>query len=160
MTRLNKLFNRLGKRGEGGEEGLTIFAVIFAMAATFIIVFSITDWNNNRQKTDDEAYARLQDNSRLLNSLLSIRIDSEGTIYDGILAAHAKKEDVLNYGGFGRKMQAQINQIFKEERCTEIYVDGIKEYSTNTISSCTPRIDAETKYPAYGKEYNIRLVIG
>jgi len=135
--------------------------VIFAMVLTFIIVFSITDWYVNKEKVDDNTYTQLQDNTRFLNSFLSTRIDSQGTILDAIINAHitAQKQNTLNYGEFGRKLQTQINTMFKEDRCIEIYIDGIEEYSTNLLS-CTPRIDAETKYPTYGKELNIRLVVG
>jgi hypothetical protein len=92
-----------------------------------------------------------------VNSFLNSRADS-GTIYDLVLSAYMDQRDAKKTSALQREAGNLIEGVFQERRCFDIYVDG--ELLAGGDGACdNEAIDSSAKYPAYGKDILVRVVI-
>ncbi len=145
---------KIDKRGEGGEEGLTLFGLMLTLTAIFLIVFSMIKWDKSKKDYEEKSQMNIQDPQRFMSSFLSIKVKG-GTLYDLLLDSHLRKDysqlaviDVLK------------DRYYSEDGCIDIFVNGVIIYQSNTILSCKPKMEAEMPMPAYGKDIVVGLIAG
>jgi hypothetical protein len=155
------MHSKLNKKAQGADAA-TLFISIVIVTLFLIVGFAVIRFDmlglNKTEKNEKEIDSFFS--QRFANSFFSAKVEG-GTMLDLLMDFYFS--GVADCSEFRVNADKIIEKTFGKRKCFEVYVNGIESCANEKayFGTCDDIVvDSEIKYPAYGAELNLRLVVG